>query len=182
MTFTKNTGNNSHIVNISGSLTAEEIASTYINQSAGSLSALATIDTTPSIICFSTATTDTLKLYFRPGTNGIAIGSANINYNSYSGNTASGSNFALWFNGNFPDPVPMEITLNSSYTAGSPINSTLTVAGKTQSLESSYVFGNLATLNGNPLVTFVNGDAVPEPSTSLLGVFAVACLFRRRRA
>lgn len=97
------------------------------------------------------------------------------------GNFATGDQFSFVDFGNI-----FLIQLPTSYVDGSPINSTLTAFRDGNTLQEIFTFGEVVKLNGNALITFVDGSTpIPEPSTYglILGGLALAgAAVRRRRA
>lgn len=135
-------------------------------------------DTTPG---FGTQWSSSANLtqYYIPLTS-LTLTPGFINMNSYSGNTSTGS--IVGFYDNFYGYLVL--VLDSSYQAGDSIAATLTSYAYEQTLNQSFLFGDVVKLNGAPLITFVQG--VPEPSTyglALGGVaLALGALRRRRRS
>ncbi len=107
-------------------------------------------------------------------------------WNQYSGNSGTGDNFGFrWGSGpSFSLYVPV------GYVAGTPISGSLTIPYSGGTLLNDHplsltTFGDIITLAGAPLVTYVNGNsisAVPEVTSSftMLGLLTSGLLLRRR--
>ncbi len=169
-------GNNFQAV-VSGSFTTQELAANSFNFGAN-FSSGASFDTSPSFTAHSTGG-DFTRYFFGSG---ITSTANYIRLNSYTGNSAVGDQFSYFDNGTF-----FIINLPTTYVAGSSINATLTSSRWGNSLQSAFTFGEVVKLNGNALVTFVDGSTgappVPEPSTYglILGGLALAGVAIRRR-
>ena len=161
---------------VSGSFTTQELAAAAFTQ-ASSFSAGASFDSTPSFGVVATGGDFTRYAI----STGITSTASYIRLNSYSGNVATGDQF------HYVDIGPyFIISLPDTYVAGEAINATLTSFRYGNSLQSAFTFGEVVKLNGNALITFVDGSSpIPEPSTYglILGGLALAgAAIRRRRA
>ena len=118
---------------------------------------------------------------------------ANVNpWNSYEapGSSGTGNNFGLmwryYFDGGMVYYPALE--LPSGYVAGTALTGSLTINGSnllTDHPLSATTFGDIITLDGSALVTYVNGNsisAVPEVTSSftMLGLIGSGLLLRRR--
>lgn len=161
---------------VSGSFSSAELSAATSTSPGPGFANSPFFDTTPS---FGTQWSSSANLtqYYIPLTS-LTLTSGFININSYSGNTSTGS--IIGFYDNFYGSLVL--TLDSSYQAGDSISATLTSYAYGQSLNQSFLFGDVVKLNGAPLITFVQG--VPEPSTyglALGGIALAAGALRRRR-
>ena len=161
---------------VSGSFTTQELAAAAFTM-ASSFSAGASFDSTPSFGVVSTGGDFTRYAF----STGITSTASYIRLNSYSGNVATGDQFHYVDIGSY-----FIISLPTDYVAGSSINATLTSSRYGNTTQSAFTFGEVVKLNGNPLITFVDGGApIPEPSTYglILGGLALAgAAIRRRRS
>jgi hypothetical protein len=102
-----------------------------------------------------------------------------VKMNSYSGNTGTGDTFGYYVTGS-----TLRISLPSGYVPGTAISGTLTVNGQSAgyTLDPYFIFGDAFKLDGSPFITFVDGSAIPEPtSVLLLAASGFALCIRRRR-
>ena len=168
-------GSNQFRATFTGSFSADELAlaSSTFNQTFGPLSSF---DTTPSFRNFAANATHTNYNYsdtvysFNP--------SGFTKMNSYSGNTPSGDAFG--FN---VVAGSLRLTLAENYVPDSLLNGVLIANTSGQSLTAAFDFGDVILLDGSPLITYVNGAIIPEPSAfaALLGIGALVCAVVRRR-
>lgn len=159
-----------------GSFTSAELAEADFNFDQ-SLGAGASYDTTPRFYNFTSA--GTFNRYYINTSKVTAP--AFTNFNDYSGQ-ASGDSFGILIFGGY-----LSIILPKSYVAGSSIAATAIFTDYGMPLSSMFSFGDVVKVNGNTLITYVNGSAqapVPEPSTYglALGSLALAAVAIRRRA
>jgi len=167
-------GNNFQAV-VSGSFSSQELAAASFNTDA-TFNAGASFDTSPSFSVIATGGQFNRRF--------ISLSSITktpnfTRLNSYSGNVATGSQFSYVDSGSF-----FIISIPTSYVAGDSISSTLQSARYGNTLQSAFTFGEVVKLNGNALITFVDGSSpIPEPSTYglILGGLALAGAGIRRR-
>jgi hypothetical protein len=169
-------GNNFQAV-VSGSFSSQELAAASFNSDA-TFNAGASFDTSPSFSVIATGGQFNRRFI----SSSLITKTPNFTrLNSYSGNVATGSQFSYFDSGSF-----FIISIPTSYVAGDSISSTLQSARYGNTLQSAFTFGEVVKLNGNALITFVDGSSpVPEPSTYglILGGLALAgAALRRRRA
>jgi hypothetical protein len=103
-----------------------------------------------------------------------------VKLNSYSGNSGTGDNFGYYM----ANATTMLLSLPSGYVPGTAISGTLTVNGQSAgyTLDQYFVFGDAFKLDDNPFITFVDGSAIPEPTSALLlAASGLALCIRRRR-
>ena len=107
-------------------------------------------------------------------------------YNYSDTNTNTGDTFGFNYR---PDLSLMRILLPTGYVAGTELSGSLTIneAGTNLLTDlplSQMHFGDIITMDGAPLVTYVNGMVIPEPGSSLLVALSglAGCVRRRRRA
>ena len=168
---------NSLIGTYSGSFSAAELS--YATSSfTDTTNTMASSDTSPSLFSFPTNNTSTSVFYY--ASDKYANTASTNKYNFYSGNTASGDPFSYNVNSGY-----LFIRLSQSYVADSVISGTLTIntVYEDTDLDDYFTFGNVVTLNGNPFITYVNGSAVPEPSTyaAIIGMAGLGLALTRRR-
>ena len=159
---------------VTGSFSAAELAEAAIVDSiSGGYTAY--YDTTPAFGVAETPGTYDRYLF---STSKLTITPAIHNLNTYSGNTATGDTFAFTIPNSY-----LFLVLEGGYQADAPINSTLVAEGYGLPLSFAFAFGDVVKLNGNPFITYVNGGAVPEPSTYglMAGGLALAAVAVRRR-
>ncbi len=101
-----------------------------------------------------------------------------VKMNSYNNNTGTGDSFGYYVTG-----TTVLLSLPSGYVPGTDFAGTLTVnlQPAAATLSQYFVFGDAFTLNGSPFITFVDGSAIPEPTSTLLVAAAGLALCARRR-
>lgn len=162
---------------VSGSFSSQELNASDFSFN-DTLAAAVSFDTSPSF--FAMATGGEFVRWFISSSS-ITLTPNFTRLNSYGGNSATGDQLSYFYNGSF-----FIISLPTSYVAGDSISATLTSSRYGTDLQSTFTFGEVVKLNGNALVTFVDGSTpVPEPSAYGLilgGLFLAGTAIRRRRA
>lgn len=169
ITWTENGANLEAVA--TGSFTSAELAEAAFSSSM-SLVAGASYDTTPRF--FNLTSSGTYTRYY---IDGAKITAPAFNFlNDYSGQ-ASGDAFGILIFGGY-----LSIFLPTSYVAGDSIAATAIFTNYGDPLSSAFSFGDVVKLNGNALLTYVQG--VPEPSTygiALGGLALFGAAVRRRK-
>jgi hypothetical protein len=168
---------------VSGSFTAAELA--YAGRPGEGSQGLHRIDATATISASDPYSTYDFSIP-------VASDSASINpWNSYEDSNPNNSGMGGTFGFNYrPDIFGTRIYLPSGYVAGTELTGSLIIGYpdgdllKEQPL-SATTFGDIITLAGAPLVTYVNGNnltAVPEVTSTFttLGLITSGLLLRRR--
>lgn len=161
---------------VAGSFSSEELSFSNSSSTLSLTTSITRYDTTPSF--FAVASNDNYTIHFFGSSVYAAIPSFSTS-NNYTG-TASGDTFAFAISGN-----QLRIYLPITYEFGQSISSSVLFSYSGMTLSESFKFGNVVTLDGNPLITYIDASAIPEPSTYGLilgGLVLTGAAIRRRRA
>lgn len=160
---------------VAGSFSSEELGLSSSSSSLSLTTSVTRYDTTPSF--FSVTSNDNYTIHFFGSSVYAAIPSFSTS-NNYTG-TASGDTFGFAISGN-----QLRIYLPITYQFGQSIASSVLFSYSGMTLSESFKFGNVVTLDGNPLITYIDASAIPEPSTYGLvlgGLVLAGAAIRRRR-